>query len=498
MTNSNRQKSIKNLQMNWLLALLILLGFATKQKASAQEVIYSAYEKFDLRSGDFSVVGKSNGKLYTYRGSSDGFFLDAYNDSMEKLATVVLDFFPKKIYETRFVAYNDQIIILYQSLESNRVIQYAALLDGDGHLKKGPLKLDEAKTGIFGPSREYFSSVVSENKQNIVIYAAVAKGEELQFKGIWLDPQLNILKKSNTTFKADNDLSIGESLLANDGRLYFSVYNSVGNRNYADQLWMLRLDSNERQFRAVDFPLNAKYASAAYMKMDNVNNRVYIGGFWSEKKNGNFEGVIFGYYDVAAAELQNRKMIAFDERLKNASGERNTKRAFNDYQVKQLIVKNDGGFVMISEDYFMTTRNSYTPGWGYYSYYYGPFSAPSIREYHYNDVLALSYDGNGTREWHAFVRKEQYSQEDGGIFSSYALLNTGGTLGLLFNDFNRNHSTVQLATIDGEGAVAMQSFAAQGNNEPDWLPRSGKQVSSREIVIPCMRRKQICFAKVVF
>lgn len=482
----------------WLLAVLLVLGCLGKEKADAQEVIYSAYEKFDLRSGDFSVVGKANGKLYTYHGSSEGFFLDAYNDSMEKMATVVLDFFPKKIYETHFVCYNDKIIILYQSVESNRVIQYAALLDGDGRLKKGPLKLDEAKTGIFGPSKEYFSSAISENKQSIVVYAAAAKGESVQFKGFWLDTELNVTKRLSSTFKADKDVSVGEALLANDGVLYFSAFTPVGNKNYADRLWLLRLDTSDRRFQSVAFPLNEKFAASAYMKMDNVNNRVYIGGFYSEKKNGNYEGVLFGYYDVPAGALQNHKMIAFDDRLKNASGERNTKRAFNDYQVRQLIVKNDGGFVMISEDYFMTTRNSYTPGWGYYSYYYSPFMAPSIREYHYNDILALSYDGNGNREWNAFVRKEQYSQEDGGIFSSYALLNTGGTLGMLFNDFNRSRSAIQLATVDAEGDVKMQSFAAQGNNDPDWLPRSGKQVSSREIVIPCMRRRQICFAKVVF
>jgi hypothetical protein len=41
-------------------------------------------------------------------------------------------------------------------------------------------------------------------------------------------------------------------------------------------------------------------------------------------------------------------------------------------------------------------------------------------------------------------------------------------------------------------------MAAGRNDDPDWLPRSGKQVSAREIVIPCLRKRQICFAKVVF
>ena len=80
----------------------------------------------------------------------------------------------------------------------------------------------------------------------------------------------------------------------------------------------------------------------------------------------------------------------------------------------------------------------------------------------------------------------------------YAFLNSGGTLGFLFNDFDTRMSRIQLATIDADGKTDMRSFTADGNDNPDWLPRHGKQVSAREIVIPCLRKKQICFAKVVF
>lgn len=97
--------------------------------ASAQEVLYSPYENFDFRNGEFSVVGYTGGLYYTYRSTTDGYFLDAYNDSLVKVATVMLDFFPSKIYQTKFIAYPDKIIVLYQALESNKVIQYAALLE---------------------------------------------------------------------------------------------------------------------------------------------------------------------------------------------------------------------------------------------------------------------------------------------------------------------------------------------------------------------------------
>jgi hypothetical protein len=53
---------------------------------------------------------------------------------MYKEATVLLDFFPEKVYQSDFIAYPDKIIALYQSLEGTKVIQYAALLDDKGIL----------------------------------------------------------------------------------------------------------------------------------------------------------------------------------------------------------------------------------------------------------------------------------------------------------------------------------------------------------------------------
>lgn len=481
--------------------VVLLLCVCFSANAFAQEVIYSPYEKFDLRSGDFSVVGMVGDRLYTYRTGSDGFFLDAYNDSMEKLATVVLDFFPDKIYETRFVTYPDKIVVLYQAVGSGRVVQYAAVLDPMGRLLKKPTEIANAKTGFFGPNKDYFSSVVSDDKKTILVYSAVDKGDNLEVDGVWIDDQANVRKRSHATFHADNNIRHGEALMDNEGTLYMSASTPVGSREFADQLWVLTLPSGGTQFASAEFPLNGKFAANAYMKLDYTNNRIYVAGFWSEKKNGNYEGVMFANYDPAAVAYQNPRLLPFDDQLRNATGDRNKKRAFNDYLVRQLIIKNDGGFVVIAENYFMATRTtSFGPGLGYYSmmYSYGPYMNSSVREYHYNDILALSYNASGTRDWHAFVRKDQYSTEDGGIFSSYAFLNSGGALGFLFNDYNSNRSTIQLASIDGAGKVELRSMAAGRSDDPDWLPRSGKQVGAREIVIPCLRKRQICFAKVVF
>ena len=484
--------------MKFLRPFLVILSlFLAIVQGMAQDVTYSAYDKFDLRNGDYAVVGMTGGLLYNYRNSPDGAMLEAFDDSMNKVATVMLDFFPSKIYETRFIAYPDKIIVLYQALESNKVVQYAAILSEKGLLKGKPMELGSVKTGIFGAMKNYFYSAVSENKKMILIYSASAKGSSIEFEGRWLDDNLTLIKRSRATFQGDNMIANGDVNISNAGTVYMAAYNTVGTRNYADQYWILSLNPGDTRFTPNEMKLDDKFAASGYLKVDNANNHVYFGGFYANKKNGDFDGVIYGAFDIAGKNFQTIKFLPFDEQLALAAGSQRRKHVFDNYQVRQIIVKNDGGFVLVSEVNYVTTRSTYMPGMGYYSYY-SPYSSSMVREFHYNDIMALSYDNGGQRQWASFVPKEQYSQEDNGVFSSYALLNSGGTLAFLFNDFNSRQSRIQLATMDADGKTHVNSFAAEGNDNPDWLPKSGKQVAARVLVVPCLHKKQICFAKVVF
>lgn len=463
----------------------------------AQEVIYSKYDKFDYRTGEFSVVGKAGKKLYVYRGSAEGYYIDAYDPSMERLATVILDFMPKRTFGTRFITYNDKMIVLYQESARNEVVQYAAMLDVDGRLKKGPVEIDRVSTAFLGGRSGLYSYAISPDKEQIIVYGANTKRIMLDARIIWLDTALQKQSVSEIRFEADNDVAFGNAIADNSGKFFLPAYTPFGSRDYADRVWMLSASVGATAFNSAELPIGEMYASGTYMELAKSADRIYVGGFYSDRKNGHFEGIIYTYYDVATNEFRDYKAIPFSDRLRNGSGERNKKRAFNDYRVRQLIVRNDGGFVMIAEDFYVTIRNNYNQGFGYYSWYY-PTMSSSVREYTYGDIIAISCNGDGKPEWAKFIRKYQYSQEDGGLFSSYALVNTGGSLGFLYNDFNLNKSRIQVASINSMGEVNVATLRKTGDNPPDWLPKSGMQVSANEFVAPCLKRNEICFAKVVF
>ncbi len=478
------------------LIVLFLLGAMLCDTVQAQEIIYSGFEDYDFQSGSYSVVGKVQDRLYVYRGSpANGYYLDAYNDGMSRVATVVLDFFPEKSYDARFITYDDKILVMYQAVDGNKITENAALLDAQGRLVKGPTVLDTEKTGLFGGRNTGFSVAVSENKKHIIVYGVSKKRSELNVKCIWIDDSLQVKQRHNAEFKGDNTIDYGDGIISNNGTFYLAAYTPVGSRQFADQIWLLALTRGERKFLPFELNLDMNYAGSIYMKADNSKGKIYIGGFYSPKKNGSYEGVVYAHFNMLNGNYENHRIIPFGERVKLTGG--TGRRAFNDYVVRQMIIKNDGGFVLVSENYFVTSRSTYPGGFGYYSMYY-PMMSSVVNEYHYGDIQLLSFGPEGNFDWQAYVRKDQYSQEDGGMFSSYLMLNTGGTLGFMYNDFNFSDSRMQLAGVDGNGQVQTRMISQGRGDTPDWLVRSGKQISAREVVVPCLRKKQICYAKVIF
>lgn len=479
--------------MKQLFSLLLL---CLALHGGAQTILYSEYQKIDLRNSDYSVVGKVGGLVYTYRSMDGEHFLDAWDDSMTRRATVILDFFPKRVYNPTFIAYPDKIIALFQSSEGGKIVQQAALLDASGRLQGRVVKVDNAKASFFGSRGDYFSVAVAEDKRRIAVYDADVKGQNLSLRFTLLNDSLRILQRSESHYRGENNLSLMPGMVDNEGNFYQPLATALGSKDYADGIWLLKLPVGSSRLAATEIPLGGNFAAGLYLRADNTSRSIYAAGFYSQKKAGNFDGVLLAQYAMDSAGILSARQLPFDAQLRLATGARKSQRAFNDFLTRQLVVRNDGGFVLIAEDYYMSVRAGLSP-YGYYTSFYTPFmGSQNVREYHYGDIMALCYDGAGNPLWHAFVRKEQYSQEDAGAFSSYAFINTGGALGFLYNDFDNRSSHITLSTIDENGTVTMRPLDA--GTQVDWQPRAGKQVSGRELIVPCLGRRQLSFAKVVF
>ena len=111
--------------------------------------------------------------------------------------------------------------------------------------------------------------------------------------------------------------------------------------------------------------------------------------------------------------------------------------------------------------------------------------------------MVFFFNADGQLRWSNSVRKSQYD-DNSDAFISYQLFNKGNEVRFLFNLREKREQMLTSATMDAEGKVKRQPTLKNLNREYDFMPKFGKQIGLRQIVIPCVYKNYICFAKLEF
>jgi hypothetical protein len=204
-----------------------------------------------------------------------------------------------------------------------------------------------------------------------------------------------------------------------------------------------------------------------------------------------------------------------DEIRKDAKGDASLKMAFDDFFIRQIIIRRDGGFVLGSESYYTTSRFNtwnrwdYLYGSPYYSpyynnVYYSPYfnnsyynsrigSGQAVR-YHADNVAVFSFNDKAELEWHSVIGKSQFNDESDDMIS-YTLMNTGDQLHFLTNMQERRNNLLTDFSLIADGTLNRNPTLKNLDRGYDFLPKFGKQVSAKQLIIPCLYRNYLCFAK---
>ncbi|MBN8787454.1 MAG: hypothetical protein J0I84_10225, partial [Terrimonas sp.] len=81
---------------------------------------------------------------------------------------------------------------------------------------------------------------------------------------------------------------------------------------------------------------------------------------------------------------------------------------------------------------------------------------------------------------------------------SYMIYNTGGEINFLYNQQERRVKLLSEQSVNGNGDVKRSPTLKNLDKDYEFLPKYGKQVGARQVVMPCMYRNYICFAKIDF
>ncbi|HEY0433380.1 MAG TPA: hypothetical protein VGC95_05880, partial [Chitinophagaceae bacterium] len=486
----------------------------------AQRIVYSEPDRDDNRRMNFEIVGKISGNYLVYKNYRSKNWIAVFDNDMKQIDRVEQNYLPQeRLINVDFFPYNDFFYAIYQYQRHNVVHCEALKIDGNGKKMSDVIELDTAHIG-FAANNKIYSVVSSEDKSKVMVFKINSKNRERYLVGTNLfDDSLHVIKRSSLMLPMqERSEYLDEFYVDNDGDFVFTKFFRQSNDIISKAALVMKPAHSDSLF--IDqLDLGTKYLDELHVKIDNYNKRYFVTSFYYPEKRGNIEGFYFYVWDKQAAKPAMENTVTFGEELRrDAKGDANLKSAFNDYFIRNIIVKKDGGFIIGSEAFYTTSRYNTWNRWDYlygspfYSpydyYYYSPYynslwyrsrfynNAQNVR-YHADNIVLLSFDKDGKLQWNNVIAKEQYDDE-GDDLISYQVMNTGGQLHMLFNMEERRVNLLNDYTVSPKGEINRNPTLKNLDRGFEFMAKYGKQVSARQMIVPCVYRNDICFAKIDF
>jgi len=385
-------------------------------------------------------------------------------------------------------------VLIVSSLENkNGISLFARWADNTGNLIGNKNAVAEL---LLSGEYEKARMVTSANKKRIALVVHEYNNDEKQTEHVALfDSSLKLtsLKKIQIPFGEKKFSSTGYAL-SNNGDFVMLGMQSEKVKSFSSkrktEYFVYSSAVNDSGF-VQQSVTGEKQITGLGVEFDNVNSKAVLAGFYSEKQSYTGAGVFYASMDVTGNTGIKIKTSNIDPQKNiKLTGERNSRSGLSiiGYPIERIVLRNDGGAVIVAEA-------SYTSEYSYYDYFTQSFTQHT--EYHFDNIVIISVNSDGSIDWSNIVEKDQTSIDDGGIFSSFcSLLNSEELIVVYNNDISRQNEILTVS-IGNKGEVKQNKPVASGERLM-LLPRSGKQVSENEMLVPAYKKKDLLLVRISF
>lgn len=345
----------------------------------------------------------------------------------------------------------------------------------------------------------------------------------------------------------DEKFSVEEYRIDNKGNVYLLgvIYQDKvrsrrnGQPNY--QYTILAYNQNGESVEEYRVDIKNRFITDLTFRVGDDYNLV-CSGFYSELGTFSIKGTCFFRLDSKTKKLFNLNFKEFDfdfvtefmtdkqkEKIKNAEqkGKRKKSAELYQYSLDKLILRSDGGALLVAEQYFVQERNNFDNinGVGFGGIYANRFNNrfyndPAFQNtdfyYNFNDIIVVNIRPNGEIEWATRIPKRQVTTNDGGYFSSYSMSIVRDKLYFVYNENGRNfeerkenkknriysyngrNSIIALAEVKKDGSL--NTYPLFNNRDAGIITRPliCKQIGKKEMLIYGERGRNYKFASLEF
>lgn len=460
---------------------------------SAQEVLVSS--DISIRNNlSYDIVGEVDDKIILFRDAGDEYFMETFDDEMGMILSTSLVFEEDKvdIYNILGLDTTFQIQYGYSDKDSIRIMSRrydskAVLIDS---------------TTLFTVEKRFFKQykyVHSEDKSKTLLFH---KGRKNELELHWIDNKSNQRWFSGVYAIVNVDLAEDFRFmeLTNDGRAitYFDTNNFQFNKDkHKGHICIFTPQAEEYNYIPLNYESNV--ATDIRMEFNNANNHLILGGLYSTVSNTAAEGYFL--FNKNIHDLKVDDTFSYTSFPKEFIGEiigvkKRKMDLLNDFIIKDLALRADGGVLMFFESYKEFARRS-----NYRSYTRRDATLYGDRgwvDYYNEDIIMVATHPKGEEHWKKVLHKKQFSQDDEAIFSSFYIFKTPSRLRLVYNDDITKNSTISEYLVDPIGDYERRSLL---NTEYENLKLRFNdciQLSSSSLIVPSQQSYTLNLVKITY
>lgn len=413
---------------------------------------------------------------------------------------------------------DDKNYLFYSRIDKNTLLE-------TGYPEK--LAEMEFKQGLFRTRTGFYDHRMSPDQSKVLIYyqRPYEKGQSEKFGFKIYDADMHPLWDRDVELPYNDELfSVERIRLGNDGSVYL-----VG-KVYAEKKSDVEKGTPRYRYIILEYDKNNAAPNEYAVNLDNNfitdiqisiadNKDIICAGFYSETGKSGIKGSFFLTIDAVTKKIvrQSRSEFSFDFLALGLNGseevklEKKAEKGKNTellkYNLREIIRRDDGGAILVGEQYWVDVVTSGTSSTG-------AGSTVTNYYYHYNDILIINIGPDGEIEWKQKIPKRQLTRNDNGIYSSYTMKVMGDRLFFIFNDNPLNlfytsgvpHTFTAkkkktlpiLVEVDKAGNVEREALFGQDETDLRIQPDNSFVTGPKEMTLLLSKKKMHQFMKVSF
>jgi len=529
------------LKITYTIYLLFSILFISGQVRTDKVSIKWGPELKESKKSTLSdLVGYDNSGIYGLKFTRKGlarleYSLEHFDQSLSKTKSLQLELKYKnsaRFYEG-IVQLNNELF-LFSSYRDQKTKKNSLFVQ---NVIKNTLQLDPKLktvstidyTGERRRNAGNFNYRISNDSTKLLVFYNLPynKGMNERFGFHVFDKNMNLIWEKEVTLPYKEELfGIENYIIDNNGNIHLLgiIYKDrkkskrVGSPNYKYQI--LSYTKNGKGFKEYPVDIEEKFITDMRIAI-NKDQDIICAGFYSGLSSYSIKGSFFLKINSKSNRIitRNFKEFGIDFITQNMTErqEKKTKKKADkgksielyEYDLRQIILKDDGGAILIGEQFYITVTTTTTTDAN------GHTSTSTKYHYHYNDIIAINISHNGEIEWAEKIAKSQRSTNDGGFYSSYQLFIKDDNLYFIFNDNPKNlflkkgdraygidsrskKSVTAIVELNNKGEQTREALFAEIDSEVIIRPMAGEQISKNELILFGQKKKKQQFAKVTF